>query len=221
MSENISKYPYNLFDAIKNGRPHIQLPDEVTEDNERGLWFAMSYLKEREKEIVIMRYKDGMTLKDIGDKYGIIGERVRQILTHAIRTLAAPKLVVMINRGPQGYIEYAVEKRVNQKAEILADEAYKKGYREGYADGENKIKEKLPTMISGSNIPIEELDITVRPYNCLKSIGAETVFDILQFTEDDIKSIKNLGKKSSIEIAKALRAKGIISDAWEKLIDRV
>ena len=221
MNENLNQYPYNLFNAIKDGREHIQLPEKVNEDNERGLWLALSYLKPREREIIIMKYQNGMTLKEIGQRFGVIGERIRQILTHAIRTLAAPKLVAMINKGPQGYIEYAVEKRAKQIAEVLEEEAYKKGYRDGYSDGEKQIKEKLPTMISGSNIPIEDLDISVRPYNCLVSIGAETVFDILQFTDEDIKNIKNLGKKSSIEIALALREKGIISDAWERLIDKV
>jgi len=214
-------YPFNLFDALKNGREHIELPREMSDDNERGLLLAISYLKPREKEIVMMRFKEGKTLREIGQVFGFIPERARQILTHIIRTLAGPKYVMMINKGPQGYMEDAIEKRASQKAELLVDKAYKKGYEEGYAAGENMVKEKIPTIISGANIPIEDLDITVRPYNCLKSIGAETVYDILEFTVEDIKNIKNLGKKSSVEIARALQKKGIVSDGWDSLINRV
>lgn len=214
-------YPYNLFEAIKNGRPHIELPNEMNEDNERGLFLALSYLKGREREIIKLRYQEGKTLREIGQNFGFNSERSRQIIAHAVRMLATHKSVLMINKGPQGYIEDVVERRAKLIAEMEIEEAYKKGYHEGYKDGKAQVEEKIPDMIAGSNITIEELDITIRPYNCLKSIGAKTVFDLLQLTIEEINNIKNLGKKSRIEIARALKDKNLINDAWESLLDRV
>ena len=47
---------------------------------------------------------------------------------------------------------------------------------------------------------IEELDLSVRPYNCLKRIGINTVSDLINYTELEIMRIRNLGKKSLDEI---------------------
>jgi DNA-directed RNA polymerase subunit alpha len=47
---------------------------------------------------------------------------------------------------------------------------------------------------------IEELDLSVRSYNCLKKSNINTFGDIIGKTEEEIMSIKNLGKKSLEEI---------------------
>ena len=50
--------------------------------------------------------------------------------------------------------------------------------------------------VKGTNMPIEELDLTVRSYNCLKRAGIENVDELTQRTEDEMLRIRNLGKKS-------------------------
>lgn len=62
---------------------------------------------------------------------------------------------------------------------------------------------KLATM------PIEELDLSVRPYNCLKRAGINTVGDLLQRTEDEIVAVKNFGRKSLDEVKEKLAALGL------------
>ena len=47
---------------------------------------------------------------------------------------------------------------------------------------------------------IEELDLSVRSYNCLKRAGIHTVEDLTQKTEDDMLKVRNLGKKSLDEV---------------------
>ena len=54
--------------------------------------------------------------------------------------------------------------------------------------------------VKGTNMPIEELDLTVRSYNCLKRAGIENVDELTQRTEDEMLRIRNLGKKSFKEI---------------------
>ena len=52
----------------------------------------------------------------------------------------------------------------------------------------------------GSNMPIEELDLSVRSYNCLKRAGIQTVDELTQKSEEEMLRIRNLGKKSFKEV---------------------
>lgn len=54
------------------------------------------------------------------------------------------------------------------------------------------------------NRPIEELELSVRAFNCLKSAGVHTVRDLVQRTEADIMQVKNFGKKSLTEVKTVL-----------------
>lgn len=58
-------------------------------------------------------------------------------------------------------------------------------------------------------MPIEELDLSVRPYNCLKRAGINTIGDLMQRTEDEIVSVKNFGRKSLDEVREKLTALGL------------
>ena len=62
--------------------------------------------------------------------------------------------------------------------------------------------------VKGTNMPIEELDLAVRSYNCLKRAGIENVDELTQRTEDEMLRIRNLGKKSFKEIKEKLQAIG-------------
>ena len=54
------------------------------------------------------------------------------------------------------------------------------------------------------NITIEDLDLSVRSYNCLKRAGISTVLELTEKSEDDMMKVKNLGKKSLKEIKEKL-----------------
>lgn len=60
-----------------------------------------------------------------------------------------------------------------------------------------------------ATMPIEELDLSVRPYNCLKRAGINTVGDLLQRTEDEIVNVKNFGRKSLDEVKEKLAGLGL------------
>ena len=53
---------------------------------------------------------------------------------------------------------------------------------------------------------IEELDLSVRAYNCLKRAGINTVEDLINRTEDDMIKVRNLGRKSLDEVIGKLNA---------------
>ncbi len=56
---------------------------------------------------------------------------------------------------------------------------------------------------------IEEMDLSVRSYNCLKRAGIHTVDDLTKKTEDDMLKVRNLGKKSLDEVIYKLSTYGL------------
>ncbi len=56
---------------------------------------------------------------------------------------------------------------------------------------------------------IEELDLSVRSFNCLKRAGINTVEDLTNKTEDDMMKVRNLGKKSLDEVINKLHSFGL------------
>ncbi|MBE3597233.1 MAG: DNA-directed RNA polymerase subunit alpha [Hydrogenibacillus sp.] len=56
---------------------------------------------------------------------------------------------------------------------------------------------------------IEELDLSVRSYNCLKRAGINTVYELTQKTEEDMMKVRNLGKKSLEEVIQKLNSLGL------------
>ena len=57
--------------------------------------------------------------------------------------------------------------------------------------------------------PIEDMDLTVRSYNCLKREGVTTVGELLQKSEDDLLEIRNFGQKSIDEVKAKLEEMGL------------
>ena len=68
---------------------------------------------------------------------------------------------------------------------------------------EETIKEKVLEMT------IEELDMSVRSFNCLKRAGIDTVEDLTNRTEEDMIKVRNLGKKSLEEVIQKLASLGL------------
>ena len=82
----------------------------------------------------------------------------------------------------------------------LSDEAKK---AEIMVEREETIKEKVLEMT------IEELDMSVRSFNCLKRAGIDTVEDLINRTEEDMIKVRNLGKKSLEEVIQKLHSLGL------------
>nr|YP_010282964.1 RNA polymerase alpha subunit [Nitzschia ovalis]ULD15728.1 RNA polymerase alpha subunit [Nitzschia ovalis] len=78
---------------------------------------------------------------------------------------------------------------------------------------ENQIKPKTESLDIDpyTNIAIEELQLSVRAYNCLKKAQINTVGDLLQYSPEKLQELKNFGRKSAEEVFSILKNKlGII-----------
>ena len=67
---------------------------------------------------------------------------------------------------------------------------------------EDTGKEKVLEMT------IEELDLSVRAFNCLKRAGVNTVSDLINKSQDEMMKVRNLGKKSLEEVLAKLDSLG-------------
>ncbi|MBD1921511.1 DNA-directed RNA polymerase subunit alpha [Microcoleus sp. FACHB-831] len=104
------------------------------------------------------------------------------------------------------------QEALSQAASIVVDlfnplkEITLESMKDDYTDDED------PT----SQIPIEELQLSVRAYNCLKRAQINTVADLRDYTQEDLLEIKNFGLKSAEEVIEALQKRLGITLPHEK-----
>ena len=105
-----------------------------------------------------------------------------------LRTKEAISLAAkVLNEHLKLFIDMSDEAK---KAEIMVERAEVK-------------KEKVLEMT------IEELDLSVRSFNCLKRAGIDTVEDLINRTEEDMIKVRNLGRKSLEEVILKLHSLGL------------
>jgi DNA-directed RNA polymerase subunit alpha len=75
--------------------------------------------------------------------------------------------------------------------------------------GGDGAQPEMPLAHGMENFPIEELELGVRSYNCLKRVGIETIGDLVIKTESELANIPNFGKKSVEEVKETLAAHGL------------
>jgi DNA-directed RNA polymerase subunit alpha len=68
---------------------------------------------------------------------------------------------------------------------------------------------EAPLAHGMENFPIEELELGVRSYNCLKRVGIETIGDLVMKSENELAAIPNFGKKSIEEVKETLATHGL------------
>ena len=71
------------------------------------------------------------------------------------------------------------------------------------------VEEKEETSGEEPSITIDELELSVRAYNCLKRASINSMSELLKKSEHDLLNIKNFGKKSSDEVIERLRHFGL------------
>ena len=93
-------------------------------------------------------------------------------------------------------------KVLNDHLTLFVDLSEEAGRTEIMVERDDKSHEKILEMT------IEELDLSVRSFNCLKRAGINTVEDLIGKTEEEMMKVRNLGKKSLEEVINKLRSLG-------------
>ena len=93
-------------------------------------------------------------------------------------------------------------KVLNDHLTLFVDLSEEAGRTEIMVERDDKSHEKILEMT------IEELDLSVRSFNCLKRAGINTVEDLIGKTEEEMMKVRNLGKKSLEEVINKLHSLG-------------
>lgn len=208
-SEYLSEYyPLNLLHSI-----HPDQPDFISADIRIGLEYILTTLSDREQEIIRLRYQERHTRPDIAEEFCITQERVRQIEAKALRKLRHPNRYQFIRLGMNGYIQQARKDEYKH--------GYQKGYDKGYKDGmedaaQGKTFRGVTTETTTQSIDV--LDLSIRAYNSLLRLGCRTIGDCMLLKQEQILNVRNLGKKTRIEIALALQKYDVTGTAWDEFI---
>lgn len=208
-----NEWPYNLLEAI-GMNPEDPL-DYMSTESELELAMCMSRLTEREKLVIRERYFRQKSQKEVGKVIGTAAERARQIEAKAVRKLRHPYTAsgIILRHGAKAYIEGVVEEQVKARLQIKEaelEEAYQKKMIE-LEQGED-VAQAIDEHKNRMAIPVEELDLSVRAYNCLIHAGCRTVGDIVTNYPNlqDACKIRNFGRISMDEVTRRLGQMGIV-----------
>ncbi len=91
---------------------------------------------------------------------------------------------------------------LNEHLKLFIDLSDESSIAEILVEKDDKGKEKILEMT------IEELDLSVRSFNCLKRAGINTVEDLISKSEEEMMKVRNLGKKSFDEVKEKLNSLG-------------
>ena len=206
------EYPFNLIEAII-GQTKRSIPEPFTSDHRAGLQYVLSLLDDREQGILLRRYQQKESRSVIGGTFDITSERVRQIEVKACRKL---------QRIPNwNYIAYGVAGYLRKVSASEYSKGFSEGYRSGYEDGQKDAALGVKREYASAEVlnqPIESLNLSVRARNCLIAAKCKRVGDVVRLSEEEIATMKQLGKVSANEIAQAIKRHGIQYTAWEKYL---
>ena len=193
-------YPLNLMcDVFGNA-------DDAIKVYIPGIYDALATLSEREIGVLQKRYCDKMTLIEVGKAYNVTRERIRQIEAKALRKLRHPIKTAMFRAVPMAELK---EQQANYRKLSNEYELLNRAFEYCSAKpAEQPTIASMAEMAKTSHTRIEDLDFSVRTYNCLKRAGKNTLGDIVEMTDADFMKVRNLGRKSMEEAKNCIKKYG-------------
>ena len=209
------------MDIFDEKNPY-NIPPSVDEDVKTALYD--SYITSRERTVIFMRYAEQMTLEQVGEHFHVTRDRIRQIEAKALRKLRNPRRSHQMRYGKAVREKTDELQRVSNALAISdkmaeleeqidkAIEANDIQMMRAYRDVLNtKLAELNGEKDSDDiyNVPLEELELSVRPYNCLMRKGIKTLGDLTKMTKYDLMKVRNLGRRSYEEVVDKLHSLGV------------
>ncbi len=187
----------DLHIATLSGGPNSKLYMEITISKGRG--YVGADKNKKEDQPIGMLPVDSIFTPVTRVNFLVENTRVGQITDYDKLTLE-----VWTNGtiAPDDAVSYGA-KLLNEHLALFIDLSDNEKNTEILVEKEEGKKEKVLEM------SIEELDLSVRSYNCLKRAGINTVEDLACKTEEEMMKVRNLGKKSLEEVLNKLAELGL------------
>lgn len=199
MMEITKLYPFNIATAAFGGE------EEAQNTYVQGIYNALATLTEREQSVLMRRFQQKMTLEQCGKEYGITRERIRQIEAKALRKLRHPTRAAMMQAVPKT----EMQRQAGEYADLQKENEWLKKALETLMEKMGVERKIVSADMVRAEIPIEELDFSVRSYNCLRRAGVYTLQDLAELDESKLMRVRNLGRRSLEEIKAKLAERGI------------
>lgn len=208
-------YPYNALKIVLNDDEIDKLDIELIDKYDE---IAEKYLKTQEHFCLTQHCKNEQSLQKIADCLLLTRERIRQIV------YKASKKMVHYLKSYEKYKEKeqlehekkVEEEKLNEYRERLVQEFYRRGIYTQEMELVFGPIDVYPTLNTQYNqITIEDLDLSVRSYNCLRRAGIQTLQELCDKTEIDMMKVRNLGRKSLKEIKEKMAEYGCAFALYE------
>lgn len=197
---DFKEYPVNLIKAL-----NFDFTEVIDHFEERlQKLIDDGTLTPREETVLFAIFKENKTLQETGKILGVTRERVRQVQIRALKKLMRRKNYFEAGEyfskeelAKKDYLSYLEEK--HKEWDYESAKSFVLEYETGLTAEKRKSLE----------IPLEELDLSVRSYNCLRRAGIQTIKELVSKTEDELFKIRNMGRKSAKEIIDKLDSLGL------------
>lgn len=193
--EKIAKkvdYPANLFKDL-----NLDIKNPTT-DQTVGLEFVLAQLKDMQQEVIHLRYEQGLTYKEIGEKTGRSGGRCSQICKQGLCRLENPQRRSWMVEGYEGRIKKLGDLAVRCSKEFLAEGKY----------------EQAALLVQA---PDELPGITANQAKQLIKAGIFNIAALREIMNTDFWtwSIPGIGEMGSKRIVNAMLSAGLIDESFE------
>ena len=188
--------PDHHIATVETGAPFFM---EITFEHGRGYVSSDKNKAAVENPIIGVIYTDSIFTPVLKANFTVSNTRVGNITDY-------DKLELEVTTNGTIDAKEAVSlaaKILNEHLNLFINLSEEAKHAEIMKDREETIKEKVLEMT------IEELDMSVRSFNCLKRAGIDTVEDLTNKTEEDMIKVRNLGKKSLEEVIQKLQSLGL------------
>lgn len=221
-----SQYPQNIFRAIFGEPVEPETAEEIGRMlGDRGaleIAMVLANLSDREADVLRYRYQKNKTYEELTEVFGVGRERIRQIEHKALRRMRRQTVAKLLRMGVSAWMDELIEESAERIAEERIPKQVHQILTERLAWAEEKQNEKEaellrlardgemedPKVILAENITVEEMELSVRSYNCIKRAGMKTAADIIAKTYEEMSEVRNLGRKSLEEIILKLKELG-------------
>lgn len=199
-------YPWNFIEWVLGS----DLDESVErQEIEKGFHYVMEeMLDDRMRDIIELRYKDGLTLRAIAELYCLQTSRISQILHKAAMLCRHPSRSIYLLHGYTDGVQCARarEERLKQLQEPKVLPVRKEGTYERHLYDFKDPYERLDAILTrGGAEKLYDLDLSVRGHNVLARGGVEYVWQICLLSMRELLLFRNCGLSTANHIEAELK----------------
>lgn len=176
-------FPANIAEQLGISNPN---PDFLP-----TLYYMLYSYEPRHADVMIYKYKDGMTMKQIGKKLNVSRQRIGDMIKRTLEVLKKPDNMEILRQGIKEHYAGITDSEIEHVKQI-------------FMDARNNELGKQEGMPPDLRTPISRLHISIRAFNAMDNAGLKTIKDILDKGPYHVRTARGVGEKVFNEITDIL-----------------